>query len=58
MEYPEIIISKYFDKKSNKYIVYVRGISSGFIVHTEIDNSTIEFKFDASRFNPKILTAQ
>lgn len=36
--------------EKGKIIVRVRGVTSGFVTHTEADNSTIEFGFDASRF--------
>lgn len=52
MEYPKIKISKY--KEKDKWVIRIKGITSGFIVHTESDNSTLEFKFDASRFDPII----
>jgi len=41
-------------KEKGKWIIRVRGVTSGFIVHTEVDDSTIEFAFDASRFDPII----
>ena len=52
MEYPKVKITKH--KENGKWIIRIRGITSGFTVYTELDNSTLEFKFDANRFEPII----
>lgn len=52
MKYPTVEIRKY--KENRKWVIRIKGITSGFIVHTEADNSTLEFKLDATRFEPMI----
>jgi hypothetical protein len=41
-------------KDKGKWVIRVKNITSGFIVHTHEDESILEFYFDASRFNPYI----
>ena len=41
-------------KQKGKWIIRIHGVTSGFVVHTESDDSTIEFSYDASRFDPRI----
>jgi hypothetical protein len=41
-------------KEHNKWVISIHGVTSGFIVHTTEEDSTIEFRFDANRFNPHI----
>jgi len=53
IELVDIKISK--NKEQGKWIVRVHGVTSGFTVHTSDDDSTIEFAFDASRFEPFII---
>ena len=52
MQFPIVEISS--TKHNGKWTVRVKGVTSGFVVHTESDNSTIEFQFDAERFEPII----
>ena len=52
VEYPYVEISK--SRHNGKWIIRIKGVTSGFVVHTESDNSTIEFQFDAARFEPII----
>ena len=55
MKRPEVTIAKY--KKDGKWIISVRGISSGFTVTPmDVDNILIQCQFDATRFNPTIQT--
>lgn len=49
----DIRVSK--SKEKEKWIIRVRGVTSGFIVHTSEDDSIIEFSFDAERFEPFIV---
>lgn len=48
----DVIVSK--SKENGKWKIRVHNVTSGFIVHTSEDDSTIEFSFDASRFEPFI----
>lgn len=48
----EVRIRKF--KEDGKWVIRVSGVTSGFTVHTETDDSSIEFRFDASRFEPVI----
>jgi len=41
-------------KENGKWVIRIKGVTSGFIVHTSEDDSIIEFGFDASRFEPFI----
>jgi len=52
MEHKEVEVSKHKNNRTGKWEIRVSGITSGFVVHTESDNSSIVFQFDASRFNP------
>lgn len=52
IQYPTVTITKRMAQ--GKWIIGIRGVTSGFVVHTESDNSTIEFQFDAERFDPII----
>jgi hypothetical protein len=53
IKYPEITIRKY--KENGLWVIKISGVTSGFIVHTNDDDSIIEFHFDASRFEPIII---
>lgn len=55
IELLDVEIYRVFCKEENKWIVRVKGISSGFIVHGGYpDDMSIEFRFDANRFEPII----
>lgn len=49
-EFVDVIVRK--SKRNGKWIIRIEGVTSGFIVHTSEDNSSIEFGFDAERFEP------
>jgi len=53
-EFIEIPLKMY--KKDNMWIVSIGNVTSGFTVHTEVDSSRIEFRYDASRFRPYFKT--
>ena len=52
VKYVDVDISK--RKQDGKWIISIKGVTSGFVVHTSEDDSTIEFEFDADRFEPFI----
>lgn len=52
-EFVDVRISK--SKEKGKWIIRVHGVTSGFTVYTSEDDSTIEFGFDAERFEPFIV---
>jgi hypothetical protein len=41
-------------KDGGKWVIRVKNITSGFVVHTHEDESILEFYFDVSRFDPHI----
>ena len=52
MEQIEIPIS--MSKQGEKWVISIGNVTSGFTVHTEVDSSRIEFKYDAQRFKPHL----
>ena len=53
IKFVDVKISK--SKEKGKWVIRINGVTSGFTVHTSEDDSTIEFDFDASRFEPFII---
>lgn len=52
-----ISIRRRLDKSSGKWVVTVTGITSGAKIHTA-DELTVEFKLDASRYEPFVDVGQ
>lgn len=55
-EIRNVHIYRHYDTRTRKWRVTVTGITSGFEVHGgDGDNMTIDFGFDADRFEPNIV---